>query len=41
MTLSTFLDEFKQMFNQLVQPNILVLNMLTKLLSKIQWWISS
>jgi hypothetical protein len=36
MTLSTFLQKFKQMFNQIVQQNILVLNMLTKLLSKIQ-----
>jgi hypothetical protein len=35
MTLSTFLDEFKQMFNQLVQQNSIVLNMLTKLLNKI------
>jgi hypothetical protein len=35
MTSSTFLEEFKQMFNQLVQQNGIVLNMLTKLLSKI------
>jgi hypothetical protein len=35
MTLSTFLEEFKQMFNQLVQQNSIVLNMLIKLLSNI------
>jgi hypothetical protein len=35
MTLSTFLEEFKQMFNKLVQQNSVVLNMLTKLLNKI------
>jgi hypothetical protein len=36
MTLSTFLEEFKQMFNQIVQQNSLVLNMLAKLPSKMQ-----
>jgi hypothetical protein len=29
------------MFNQIVQQNSLVLNMLAKLPSKMQWWTSS
>ena len=36
ITLSKFLEEFKQMFNQLIQQNSLVLNMLTTLISKLK-----
>jgi hypothetical protein len=36
ITLSKFLEEFKQMFNQLIHQNSLVLNMLTTLISKLK-----
>ena len=36
INLSKFLEEFKQMFNQLIQQNSLVLNMLTTLISKLK-----
>jgi len=35
MSLSTFLGEFKAMFQQLIQQNKMVLNMLTTLINKI------
>ena len=36
LTLMRFLDEFKQMFNQLIQQNSTVLNMLTALINKLK-----
>ena len=36
LTLMRFLDEFKQTFNQLIQQNSTVLNMLTALINKLK-----
>lgn len=35
LTLTQFLDEFKQLFNQLLQQNSMILNMLTTVISKL------